>query len=383
MTNPNKSAEIQTPILTSHPKILHIISGDLWAGAEVQAYTLLTALRDDCVLLVVLMNHGQLADRLIQAGICVTIIDERRTNSLNIFFRLCTLIRHFAPDLIHTHRQKENILGAMANAIAGRFIRKHFWRRSASVRTTHGATEHDTQGIKKIQTWLDYYCGNQLQDAVISVSKDLAKKLHSHFPATKIHIIENGIDIHTLQQAQPAADIRITQPTAYHIGIVGRLEPVKRIDLFLLAAQQILARTTTNVHFHIIGDGKLATELKTLCSELKLTEAVSFHGHRTDPAQVIAALDMVVICSDHEGTPMTALETLALGKPLIAHRVGGLAEVLIDYPELLVTNHSPEGYSNKILQIMHTQPQVQLKNTYTQHANAASTLALYQQLIRR
>lgn len=80
---------------------------------------------------------------------------------------------------------------------------------------------------------------------------------------------------------------------------------------------------------------------------------------------------------------MTALETLALGKPLIAHSVGGLVEILADYPELLVTDHSPTGYSNKILQIMQTKPTVQLKKSYTSHANAAATLALYQKLIQR
>lgn len=383
MTNPDVNLEIQAPILPPRPRVLHIISGDLWAGAEVQAYTLLTSLRDNCELLAVLMNHGELADRLRQAGITVEIIDERHLGSLKIFARLCSIIRRFAPDLIHTHRQKENILGAIANTLASRFLHKNFWRRSAAMRTTHGAPEHSASGIKKIQVWLDHFCGNYLQDAVIAVSTDLATKLRTIFPERKIHIIENGIDVDGLQQAIPAADIKAAQPQACHIGIVGRLEPVKRVDIFLNAAQQLLTQTSNSIHFHVIGDGKLADELKSLSSNLKLTQSVSFHGHRTDPAQVIAALDIVVICSDHEGTPMTALETLALGKPLIAHSVGGLVEILADYPELLVTDHSPTGYSNKILQIMQSKPSVQLKKSYTSHANATATLALYQTLIQR
>src|SRR5690606_30766040 len=117
----------------------------------------------------------------------------------------------------------------------------------------------------------------------------------------KIHIIENGVDLESLQQAIPAKDIRATKPNAYHIGIVGRLEPVKRIDIFLRAARQLLDRTTEPVYFHIIGDGKLADTLKSLSNELNLSAFVKFHGHRTDPAQTIAALDLVVMCSDHEG----------------------------------------------------------------------------------
>lgn len=383
ITNPDANCKIQAPILTSRTRVLHIISGDLWAGAEVQAYTLLTSIRDNCELQVVLMNEGELAERLKHAGIRIKIIDEHHHNSLTIFTRLCAIIRHFKPDLIHTHRQKENILGAIANAFASRFLHKQFWRRSAAVRTTHGAPEHKVSGIKKIQIWLDNFCGNYLQDAVISVSTDLAIKLRHLFPERKIHIIENGIDIEKLRQAIPAQDIRKMQPDAFHIGIVGRLEPVKRVDIFLNSAQQLLATTSRAMHFHVIGDGKLAAELHALSEHLALTQSVSFHGHRTDPAQVIAALDMVVMCSDHEGTPMTALETLALGKPLIAHNVGGLVEILADYPELLVIDHSPAGYSNKILQTMQGNPRIQLKNAYTSHANATATLALYQQLIQR
>lgn len=78
---------------------------------------------------------------------------------------------------------------------------------------------------------------------------------------------------------------------------------------------------------------------------------------------------------------MTALETLALGKPLIAHSVGGLVEVLVDYPELLVTDHNPIAYANKILQVMQDRPKVTLDSRYTQKANGSSTLALYRQLI--
>lgn len=78
---------------------------------------------------------------------------------------------------------------------------------------------------------------------------------------------------------------------------------------------------------------------------------------------------------------MTALETLALGKPLIAHKVGGLIEVLANSSELLVSEHTAEGYSNKMLQIMKNPPLVTLETPYTSKANATSTLKLYQQIM--
>lgn len=368
------------PILPSQLKVLHIISGDLWAGAEVQAYTLLNSLPAECELLVVLMNHGELEQRLVQAGINTQIIDERSNNALKIIRKLSAAIQLFEPDIIHTHRQKENILGSIANLISSPFSNKHRWRRTKSVRTAHGAPEHNVSGVKMLQVWLDHFCGKYLQDAIISVSHDLATKLLAVFQKRRIHVIENGINVKQLREAEPAKDIRLNIHV-FHIGIIGRLEPVKRVDIFINMAQQVLANTGPDkIKFHIIGDGKLRNSLVSLAEGLGLNQHIVFHGHRTDPAQVIAALDMVVMCSDHEGTPMTALETLALEKPLVAHNVGGLSEILSEYPVLLVDDHSPSGYSSKILQLMQDLPKAHLKDVYTSKTNATRTLALYRSL---
>src|SRR6187551_243806 len=119
--NPNH----ETPILTSRLKVLHIISGDLWAGAEVQAFTLVTSLQHQCEIVVALMNHGELENRLIDAGVKTVVIEERSHSGLQITRQLVTLIKHFRPDIIHTHRKKENILGSLANIFAS----KNPWRR--------------------------------------------------------------------------------------------------------------------------------------------------------------------------------------------------------------------------------------------------------------
>src|SRR5690606_28932171 len=169
-------------IVNRRIKVMHIISGDLWAGAEVQAYTLLKFLREECDLHVVLMNHGELETRLAALGIPVTVIDESRHNSISILLKLRKLIMSVRPHIIHTHRQKENILGSLAN---------FFCYRAPCVRTSHGASEFAAQGIRQLQVILDRLVGQYLQDAIISVSEDLARKLKVHFPARKIHIIKN------------------------------------------------------------------------------------------------------------------------------------------------------------------------------------------------
>lgn len=365
------------PILLPRLKVLHIISGDLWAGAEVQAYTLLTSLKDRCDLYVVLMNDGELAHKLKLANITTEIIDEQQISGIGIIRKLITLIKTLKPDLIHTHRQKENILTSIANLAANILP----WRRIKSLRTTHGAPEHSTKGLKRVIIWLDNIAGRYAQDAVIAVSQDLARKLINTFPERHIHIIENGIDSNALNKLTPASDIRAQAEDHIHIGIVGRLEPVKRVDLFIQTAKQLLhPKQKYKLKFHVIGDGKLKNNLILQAQQLGISDAMVFHGHRTDSTAAIAALDIIVMCSDHEGTPMTALETLALGKPLVAHSVGGLREILVDYPELLIEQHNPEGYSRCLLQLLDAPIRTQLNRVYTSEENAARTLHLYRKL---
>lgn len=376
MPNPND----KDPILTSPIRVLHIISGDLWAGAEVQAYTLLTSLPAEYELLVILMNYGELETRLKAAGIKTQVIDERKTNSLKIISQLIASIRGFSPHIIHTHRQKENILGTIANLLS-------HWpksKRARSLRTVHGAPEHKAKGLKQLLIKFDQACGNYGQDAVISVSDDLTRKLQSQYPARHIHTIHNGINVAQLKAISPAADVRSDAEKAIHIGIIGRLEPVKRIDLFLQTAAYLIEQAPKfNFRFHVIGDGKLRQTLEQLATKLGLTNHVRFHGHRNDSQAAIAALDIVVMCSDHEGTPMTALETLALGKPLIAHKVGGLAEILQDNPAYLVSNHNAQAYGTNIITMLESSTMPSLPARYNHKQNTALTSQLYNYLVKK
>lgn len=355
-------------------KVMHIISGDLWAGAEVQAYTLLKELRAECELHVVLMNPGELADRLKVLAIPVTLLDESKMNPVKILLGLRNIMLSFRPDIVHTHRQKENILGAVANLLSVR---------SKCVRTSHGAPEFCVKGIRQLQPRLDNFIGRYVQHGIISVSDDLTQKLQKVFPAKKIHTIPNGIDKESLISQCQETDFRINEPDKIHIGIIGRLEPVKRIDIFLRMVALLLGTPSEKpMLFHIVGEGSQRKILEKECRALGLNESVIFHGHRKDIPALISSLDVVVMCSDHEGTPMTALETLALGVPLIAHNVGGLKDVLDRYPEWQVDEHTPQGYANALTAAIRNYPQkIVLNENYSSHCNAQKTLGLYMSLL--
>lgn len=309
-------------------RVLHVISGDLWAGAEAQAYTLLKHLQTSCTVRAILLNHGELAKRLESAGVDVIILDEKSQSSWSIFQALRQQIKNFRPDIVHTHREKENILGALANWTSNQ---------ANCIRTSHGLNEHSTTLKRKIVEAIDRLIGNQLQTAVVAVSQDLKKALSQKFKAENIYVVENGIDVDELyQQAEAPFEIQFTSQHR-HFCIIGRLVPVKRVDLFLKLAEAYQSKGNTNSQFHVIGDGPLAPELHAQADELELTN-LTFHGHQNNTAAIIKQCDAVLMCSDHEGMPMVALETLALKCPLIAHKVGGLAELHDDNLYLIEQN---------------------------------------------
>lgn len=369
--------------------VLHVASGDRWAGAEVQLYTLLTQLkrRDDIQVRVVLLNEGETAERLRASGVPLDILDESRLNGFQIFLGLRRLLRRYRPHVIHTHRQKENVLGSLANVTT---------LRAPCVRTVHGAPEHApswSQPHKRLFRWLDLVAGCYLQDRIIAVAQDLGIQLRVIFPAAKVTVIENGVDVEAMkEQAGTPADFRIAQPQHKHIGIAGRLDPVKRLDLFLdMAAKLIQRRLPWPLAFHIFGDGPLRAQLGELVQRCQLDGAVIFHGHRQDIYVCMASLDVLIMCSDHEGMPMAVLEAMALGTPVIAHRVGGLIDALEDgNAGILLESRNGEAYADAVQELLSSPDTVRhlkkhgrqrIAEHFSAVRNAMLTVALYADLL--
>ena len=339
-------SRVVTPI-----KCLHVASGDLWAGAEVQLFTLLTQLARGSRVLphAVLLNDGELARRLRAANVPTTIFDESKLGGSQVFFQLKRHIRELRPHIVHTHRQKENVLGAIATSLT---------RHTISTRTSHGAPEHLAASAADIRKRafrkLDQWCGKYLQRSIIAVSRALAQELATRFDSRRIVVIENGVDLEMLEAHRGVADFKAARPEATHVGIVGRLEPVKRVDIFLDMCATLRERAPEKSwQFHVIGAGSLLATLQQQATRLGLGPAVTFHGHRSDSYACLASLDALVMCSDHEGMPMTPLESVALGTPVVGHAVGGLNDILSDDAGgLLTTHHNPAGYAQRVLDLL-------------------------------
>lgn len=335
---PTSLEQRATPPLT----VMHLASGDLWAGAEVQLYTLSRELqkRPDINLHVVLLNEGKLADILRNEGIETTVFDENKLSGFEILSKLRKLVKQIQPNIIHTHRQKENVLGSIAAL---------FQRGCKSVRTVHGDSEHNpklSSPHKFLFYLLDKWSGLYLQKNIISVSDELSQKLNSTFPKDKIATIYNGVDSEYVKKESEAFSPHLPGKTSrIKIGIFARLVPVKRLDLFVNIAQEISKQRPDEFQFYIFGDGPLKQEISSQISAKELSNDVFMMGHVDNALPYIRTMDAILITSDHEGLPMSLLEAVVSATPVISPKLGGPSSVLSGFtPSLLVDQRTPNDY---------------------------------------
>ena len=365
-------------------RILHIASGDLWAGAEVALFHLARALaaNPDVEIEIVLLNEGELALRLRNASIRVHILDEQAHGVIGLLMRLTTLMRHFRPQLVHTHRNKEHLLGALAAVVVPGVI---------SLRTVHGSAENSSgrmPGLRNsILRRLDRSIA-RLQGCAVAVSTPLATELSASLHGTPVRIIANGIDCAAIRSAAAEPGELIVPDNRIGICYSGRLVPVKRVDVFLAAARRILDAHPRRYRFYVLGDGPLRTELVAQASELELGEDCVFTGFLPHTLPALRRMAALVLTSDHEGTPMAALEALALGVPVVAHAVGGLVPLLSPVEQgQLVSSQDPAAIATAILKIAPPDCQVPaerrnlLPAEYQIESCAAAHLSLYRELL--
>jgi L-malate glycosyltransferase len=142
--------------------------------------------------------------------------------------------------------------------------------------------------------------------------------------SARMHVISNAVDLDQFRVAGQDARTRLgLSKEEVILGIVGRLEPEKDHRTLLRAFQALITHGQA-ARLLIVGDGSLRGELESQCRALDLERHVTFLGARSDIPQVLAAFDVFVLSSVQEGVPLSVVEAMGAGKPVIATDVGGL-----------------------------------------------------------
>src|SRR5437867_5817808 len=273
-------------------------------------------------------------------------------NDLWTTFQLWRYMRRVRPHIVHTHTSKAGFSGRLAAWLAGVPVVVH---------TFHGHVFHGYFGPVLTNTFifLERYLA-RLSDAIITISERLKEDLLERkiAPAEKIQILELGLDLESFVAVRGRtfalrSEMRLDAETPL-VGIVGRLVPIKDHRTFLEAAA-LACKAHPTMRFAIVGDGELRPQLEALTEELGLGNRVYFAGWRKDLASVYADLDLVVISSRNEGTPVSLIEGAAAGKPVVATRVGGIPDLLEDGKNgLLVPSAQPQALCDAMLKVLGT-----------------------------
>ncbi|MFL6280850.1 MAG: glycosyltransferase [Vicinamibacterales bacterium] len=341
-------------VRTSEIRVCHFMTADLWAGAEVQLRTVASYLveRPEIRLSAVLLNEGRLASELKAMGIPVAVVDEHLHGAAAIVAFLVRFLRTHEIDILHTHRYKDTVLGTVAAKLAGV---------SKVVRTVHGLPE-PLRGWERMRFRaygaLETMALRTFADRVIAVSEDLAQSLRTAgHRRSAVMAIHNGIDLSQVRSTRDAGDVRreLGLPAdAVGFGTLGRLSAVKGQASLLRAAQRVL-RQEPNARFLLVGDGPLYHDLVTTAIRLGIDHACVFAGARHDTPDLLAAMDVFVLPSLHEGIPMALLEAMALGKPVVATAVGGVPEIVSHRANgLLVAGRDDRALADSCLELART-----------------------------
>ncbi|MDQ0285987.1 glycosyltransferase involved in cell wall biosynthesis [Desulfofundulus luciae] len=191
---------------------------------------------------------------------------------------------------------------------------------------------------------------------ILTVSEALRQELliRERLHPDRVVTIHNGIDPAPFRrEVDRRAVLRSLglPPLGRLVGTIARLAPQKGVSYFLQAAA-ILCRDY-QVNFVVVGDGPLRMVLEEEGRALGLGGRLFFTGERRDIPQILAAMDVFVLPSITEGLPLTILEAMAAGKPVVATQVGGLPEVVVDGETgFLVPPRDPQALARALAQLL-------------------------------
>jgi len=254
---------------------------------------------------------------------------------LKAFWKLLRILWRERPDIVHTHTAKAGTLGRAA-AILCSLLR--FSRKIRIVHTFHGNVFEGY--FRPLMSSLFILIERFLAwktDFIIAISETQKQELCRKYriaPPEKVRTIGLGFDLGPFLgvskwKGRFRKDLGLDGEPLL-VGIVGRLVPIKNHRMFIDAAGLFLEQNPgLSVVFVVVGDGELRRELEAYCREKGLEGHVRFCGWIKDLGPVYADLDVLVLTSDNEGTPVSIIEAMAASVPVAATDAGGVRDLLL------------------------------------------------------
>ncbi len=309
--------------------VVHVVAAGEFGGAEAQILALLTELqRRQANLVVVTYYEGIFAQRVRALGIPLHILRTR--TPWGDFRQLLAVCRTAGAGLLHTHGVRASIAGRLAGRLVGAPV----------VTTVHSDLYYDyASPVKRMAfMWLEAMT-RRLSQRVVAVSEALAGTLLERgYRRERLTVIHNALDV-TAADAEIARAREAPLHLRRHLGLpdhayvvmcVARLHAVKRQDVLIEAMALLPEANGRPTHLVLAGAGAEEDRLRRLAHGGPSGDRVHFLGARGDVFALLAEADVFALPSQMEGLPIAPLEAMLSGLPVIASRVGGLPEIVVE-----------------------------------------------------
>ncbi|MGA1844475.1 MAG: glycosyltransferase [bacterium] len=311
-------------------RILYLVTDSHFGGTEASVLRLACGMKQRGMQVGVcsMKRPGCMAQELQSRGIEVTHLNlpQRITVTYPLhfimgFFRWRRHLRQAAPDIVHSFLFQANLMAGMGRIFSGG---KGARRNIASVRCID-------RNKARWRILLDRWALKRA-DMVMAVSKAVKKRYSDRegIASDAIRVIYHGVEDRFLEEGRAGASVRARldiKEGEWLMGTAARLHRDKGLGMLLQGFARIVA-SIPRVRLLIVGDGPEREALGTMAERLGIAERVMFAGFQSDVLPWMACLDIFCLTSEEEGLPQSLLEAMALGRPVVATRVGGTGEVI-------------------------------------------------------
>lgn len=314
-------------------KILQVIPYFCFGGAETMCENLTYQLlkRGHQVTVASLFTeHTPISRRMEEAGVRIVYLDKHMGQDISMIPKLTRLMREQKPDVVHTHL---NVIkyAVPAARLAGV---------PRCVHTVHNVADKEAEGrISGTISRLFFRRGWSVPVALSPLVRDTIVDYYGLTPE-KVPTIYNGVD---LSRCVPKESYALGEPAK--LIHVGRFNEQKN-HRGLLEAFHILQRKIPGVELWLLGDGELLEQTKSQAKALGIWEKVRFLGSQKNVYPYLNQGDLFLLPSHYEGMPMTVLEAMGTGLPIVASRVGGLPDMVQSGESGLLTTCDPEAVAS-------------------------------------
>lgn len=298
-------------------KILQVLPYFCFGGAEIMCENLTRAqlaLGQDVTVVCLYNRPTPISRRMEQAGVRILWLDKQPGLDLSMVPKLRRVFRQERPHVVHTHLDVIKYAAAAA----------HMEKIPCCVHTVHSVADKEAEG--RIQKWINNAYFRLGWSLPVGLSREVRGSIAEFYglEKEKIPMIPNGID---LSRCRPKDSYGLGQTV--NLVHVGRFDVPKNHEGLLRAFQKLHSRDG-RWRLTLVGDGDLRPAMEELARELDILRWVDFCGMRQDVYPYLQQADIFILPSLYEGNPMTIIEAMGTGLPIVASRVGGIPDMLED-----------------------------------------------------